>query len=40
MFRGAAGLTLPLQLWPGAILNPARLIGPALVFLCGWKRFW
>lgn len=26
--------------YSGAVINPARLIGSAVVFLCGWRRFW
>lgn len=41
----AAGLTIYAAIeaggeYSGAIVNPARLIGPAIVFLCGWKHFW
>lgn len=41
----AAGLallvaTLVGEQFTGASLNPARVLGPALVFLCTWRTFW
>ncbi len=41
----AAGLALYVSIeavgpYTGAPLNPARLIGPAVVFFCNWRHFW
>ena len=41
----AAGLALYVSVeavgpFTGAPLNPARLVGPAVVFLCNWRSFW
>ena len=41
----AAGLAIYVSIeavgpYTGAPLNPARLIGPAVVFFCNWRHFW
>lgn len=41
----AAGLAIYVAIeasgdFTGSPLNPARVIGPALVFFCNWRHFW